>query len=85
VTKATGARVQTTVNNVTADQLGECEVFEEKQVGNERFNLFRGCPASQTCTMVLRGGAEQFIEEAAVGAYHLFKSHLSCLIMVYYH
>jgi len=65
VTKATGAKVQTTVNNVTPDQLGTCEVFEEKQVGNERFNLFRGCPASKTCTMVLRGGAEQFIEEAA--------------------
>ena len=33
-------------------QLGTCDVFEEKQVGNERFNLFRGCPASKTCTMV---------------------------------
>ena len=65
VTKATGARVQTTVNDVTPDQLGTCEVFEERQVGNERFNLFRGCPGSKTCTMVLRGGAEQFIEEAA--------------------
>ena len=65
VTKATGAKVQTTVNDVTPDQLGTCEVFEEKQVGNERFNLFRGCPASKTCTMVLRGGAEQFNEEAA--------------------
>ena len=65
VTKATGARVQTTVNDVTPEQLGTCEVFEERQVGNERFNLFRGCPGSKTCTMVLRGGAEQFIEEAA--------------------
>jgi|TARA_B100001142_G_scaffold291706_1_gene310070 T-complex protein 1 subunit eta len=65
VTKATGAKVQTTVNDLNDEQLGSCAVFEEKQVGNERFNLFRGCPASKTCTMVLRGGAEQFIEEAA--------------------
>jgi len=65
VTKSTGARIQTTVNDLTPDQMGTCEVFEEKQVGNERFNLFRGCPASKTCTLVLRGGAEQFIEEAA--------------------
>merc|ERR1719163_145177 len=65
VTKATGARVQTTVNDVTDAQLGECELFEERQVGDERFNIFTQCPASKTCTMVLRGGAEQFIEEAA--------------------
>merc|ERR1712083_299321 len=37
--------------------------FEEKQIGGERFNLFRGCPKSQSCTIILRGGAEQFMEE----------------------
>ncbi|KAL6952529.1 T-complex protein 1 subunit eta, partial [Sarracenia purpurea var. burkii] len=44
--------------------LGSCEIFEEKQVGNERFNIFSGCPSGQTATIVLRGGADQFIEEA---------------------
>lgn len=39
--------------------LGTCEVFEEKQVGNERFNIFNGCPSGQTATIVLRGGADQ--------------------------
>lgn len=28
-----------------------------------RYNLFTGCPQARTCTMILRGGAEQFIEE----------------------
>jgi T-complex protein 1 subunit eta len=65
VTRATGAPVQTTVNNITTAQLGTCEMFEEIQVGNERYNIFRGCPQAKTCTLVLRGGAEQFIEEAA--------------------
>ncbi|KAE9448217.1 hypothetical protein C3L33_19884, partial [Rhododendron williamsianum] len=44
--------------------LGSCELFEERQVGNERFNIFSGCPSGQTATIVLRGGADQFIEEA---------------------
>nr|GMD16278.1 T-complex protein 1 subunit eta [Ipomoea batatas] len=44
--------------------LGTCEHFEEKQVGNERFNMFSGCPSGKTATIVLRGGADQFIEEA---------------------
>ena len=65
VTKATGGMVQTTVNNLNKEVMGTCKVFEEVQVGSERFNLFRGCVGSKTCTMVLRGGAEQFIEEAA--------------------
>merc|ERR1712146_876734 len=30
----------------------------------ERFNFFSGCKAASTCTLVLRGGAEQFIAEA---------------------
>lgn len=28
-----------------------------------RYNLFTGCPEAKTCTFILRGGAEQFIEE----------------------
>lgn len=35
-----------------------------QQVGAERFNLFTGCPKAKTATMVLRGGSEQFIDEA---------------------
>ncbi|KAJ0084889.1 hypothetical protein Patl1_29901 [Pistacia atlantica] len=64
VAAATGGTVQTSVNNVIDEVLGTCEVFEEKQVGNERFNIFSGCPSGRTATIVLRGGADQFIEEA---------------------
>jgi len=39
--------------------LGSCELFEERQVGNERFNIFSGCPSGRTATIVLRGGADQ--------------------------
>lgn len=28
-----------------------------------RYNIFTGCPRAKTCTLILRGGAEQFIEE----------------------
>ena len=65
VVKATGAVVQTSVLDLTrAGVLGGCALFEEKQVGNERYNVFTGCPAAKTATIVLRGGSEQFIEES---------------------
>lgn len=33
-------------------------------MGAERYNLFTGCPQAKTATFVLRGGSEQFIDEA---------------------
>ena len=64
IEKATGARIQSTVYGVDAKVLGTCGVFEEVQVGSKRYNLFTECPAAETATFILRGGAEQFLEEA---------------------
>merc|ERR1712187_911163 len=62
--RATGAEVQTTVQGISPNVLGTCGEFEEKQVGNERFNLFTGCPKTKSATIIIRGGAEQFMDEA---------------------
>merc|ERR1719197_89144 len=64
VAKATGASVQTSCNDLNASVLGACAGFEERQVGGERYNFFTGCQQAATTTIILRGGAEQFIEEA---------------------
>jgi T-complex protein 1 subunit eta len=63
VVNAVGGSIQTTVSDVEEKHLGTCDYFEEKQIGGERFNLFQGCSATKTCTLILRGGAEQFIAE----------------------
>lgn len=64
VQKATGAIIQTTVNGLLPNVLGTCGEFEEVQIGAERYNLFKDCKESKTATIILRGGAEQFIQEA---------------------
>lgn len=61
--KACKGLVQSSVNNLTDDNLGQCGRFEEVQIGGERFNIFNECPFAKTCTLILRGGAEQFIAE----------------------
>lgn len=43
--------------------MGTCAHFEERQVGAERYNIFRGCPEAKTATIVIRGGAAQYIAE----------------------
>jgi T-complex protein 1 subunit eta len=65
VAASTGATVQTTVHGITPDVLGTCGDFEEKQIGAERYNIFTGCEHAKSVSLILRGGAEQFIEEAA--------------------
>ena len=37
--KACGGSIQTTVHDLNDTTLGQCEEFEEKQVGGERFNF----------------------------------------------
>lgn len=63
VIKAVGGSIQLTCSNISEKDLGTCELFEEVQVGSERYNFFKGCPEARTCTLILRGGAEQVIAE----------------------
>ena len=63
VVQAVGGAVQSTCSDIEEKHLGSCGKFEEKQVGSERYNVFEDCTAAKTCTLLLRGGAEQFIAE----------------------
>lgn len=63
VIKAVGGSIQSTVTSLVPQNLGTCDTFEEVQIGGDRYNMFKGCPETKTCTLVLRGGAEQVIAE----------------------
>lgn len=64
VVEAVGGSVQSTTSDIDPQRhLGQCGRFEERQIGSERFNVFTDCAAAQTVTLILRGGAEQFIAE----------------------
>ncbi|KAI9666713.1 MAG: T-complex protein 1 subunit eta [Bathelium mastoideum] len=64
VALATGAAIQSTCSDLQPERhLGKCARFEERQVGDQRVNFFSGCPGARTCTLVLRGGAEQVLAE----------------------
>ncbi|KAH3671442.1 hypothetical protein WICMUC_004623 [Wickerhamomyces mucosus] len=63
VISAVGGSIQSTPTNILPEHLGTCDLFEEIQIGSERYNIFKGCPQAKTCTLLLRGGAEQVIAE----------------------
>jgi len=64
VAKACGGAVQTTTNGLSDKVLGLAGKFEEVQLGSERYNMFTQCKGARTVTLVIRGGASQYIEEA---------------------
>ncbi|KAJ9454888.1 T-complex protein 1 subunit eta [Diplonema papillatum] len=64
VASSCGGIIQTTVRNLGDNVLGSCESFEEKQLGNERYNFFYGGSSKHSVTIILRGGAEHFVDEA---------------------
>lgn len=61
--KACGGAILTTVHDLVESNLGTCEHFDETQVGGDRYNFFKGCPQAKTATVILRGGAQQFLDE----------------------
>jgi len=63
---AVGGAVLTTVSDINKKNLGTCQSFEERQVGDERFFVFKGAQETkgETCTIILRGGAEQYMAES---------------------
>lgn len=63
VVQAVGGSIQSTCSDIEEKHLGACGKFEERQIGGERFNIFEDCKSAKTCTLLLRGGAEQFIAE----------------------
>jgi T-complex protein 1 subunit eta len=63
VAKACGGTIQSTVNGLGPEVLGKCAIFEERALGAERYNIFEGCTEGKAVTILLRGGAQQFLEE----------------------
>jgi len=61
--KASNGIIQTTCNGLNEKVLGTCDLFEEIQIGTERWNLFYN-PPQKTSTIILRGGSDQYIMEA---------------------
>lgn len=60
---ACGGSIQTNVNALIPEVLGHCQVFEETQIGGKMYNFFTGCPKAKTCTIILCGCTEEFMEE----------------------
>jgi T-complex protein 1 subunit beta len=60
----TGGQIASTFDNPTGVVLGECEAIEQIMIGEDRLIKFSGCKSGAACSVVLRGGSQQLLEEA---------------------
>nr|XP_027201298.1 T-complex protein 1 subunit eta-like [Dermatophagoides pteronyssinus] len=64
VSLATGGTVLNTVHDLRSEALGRARSFEEVQIGKHRYNVLTAEKPSPVSTIVVRGGAKHYLDEA---------------------
>ncbi|MQY62191.1 thermosome subunit [archaeon] len=62
--KATGAKVVTNLNDLSANDLGYAQLVEERKIGDTKMTFIEGCKNPLAVTILIRGGTERIVEEA---------------------
>lgn len=60
----TGGQIASTFDDPGALVLGECAAIEQIMIGEDRLLKFSGVRSGEACSVVLRGGTAQLLEEA---------------------
>ncbi|AFD01109.1 thermosome subunit [Methanocella conradii HZ254] len=61
--KATGARVSTSIDELTKDDLGVAGLVEERKIGDENMIFVEQCKDPKAVSLILRGGTEHVVDE----------------------
>ena len=62
--RATGARIVTSIRDLSAKDLGNAGMVEERKVGNDEMTFVVGCKNPKAVTILVRGGTEHVVDEA---------------------
>lgn len=64
LTKATGGRIVTNVDDLKPADLGYAELVEERRISDERMVFIEGCRDPKAVAILLRAGLERMMDEA---------------------
>jgi thermosome len=62
--KATGGRVVTNLDDLTAKDLGKAKLVEERKIGDDKMVFVEGCRDPKAIAILVRAGLERLIDEA---------------------
>jgi archaeal chaperonin len=63
LSKATGGRVVTIIDDLTHEDLGAAAKVEERKIGESDMTFITGCPEAKSVSVLLRGGTEHVVDE----------------------
>jgi len=61
--RATGGRVVTTLEDLTASDLGKADLVEERKVEEDKWVFIEGCKNPKAVTILIRGGGQRIVDE----------------------
>jgi len=64
LSKSTGAKIVTNLDDLTKTDLGYSEIVEERKIGDDKMTFIEGCKNPRAVTILIRGGTERIVDEA---------------------
>lgn len=64
LSRATGARIVTSIRDLSSKDLGNAGMVEEKKIGSDEMTFVTGCKNPKAVTILVRGGTEHVVAEA---------------------
>ena len=61
--RATGARLVTNLDDLSAEDMGQADLVEETKVAGDDMTFVRGCKGAKAVTILVRGGTEHVVNE----------------------
>ncbi len=63
LSKATGARIVTNLDDLLEKDLGSAEIAEERKIEEDKWVFIEGCRHPKSVTLLLRGGSQRVVDE----------------------
>jgi archaeal chaperonin len=64
LSKATGARIVTNLDDLSVKDLGSAKLVEERKVEQDKWVFIEGCKNPKAMTILVRGGSQRVVDEA---------------------
>ena len=61
--KATGGRITTNLEDISASDLGYAELVQQKKVESDKWVFIEGCKNPRSITVLIRGGSQRVVDE----------------------
>ncbi len=64
LSRATGGRIVTSIDDLSSDDLGYAELVEERKIEEDKWVFVEGCKNPKAVSILIRGGAQRVVDEA---------------------